>query len=66
MVSRSDFRQFTPRGSISEHAVALRYCTTISVGFTKRYALTPAMEAGISDDVGDLDEIIDLLEPDGV
>ena len=28
--------------------------------------LTPAMEAGISDDVGDLDEIIGLLVPDGI
>jgi hypothetical protein len=28
--------------------------------------VTPAMEAGISDHVWDLDEIIGLLEPDGI
>ncbi len=49
-----------------EHAVALHYMHYNLCRIHQTLRVTPAMEAGISDHVWDLDEIIGLLEPDGV
>ncbi len=49
-----------------EHAVALHYMHYNFCRIHQTLRVTPAMEARISDHVWDLDEIIGLLEPDGI
>jgi len=49
-----------------EHAVGLHYMHYNFCRIHQTLRVTPAMEAGISDHVWDLDEIIGLLEPDGI
>ena len=49
-----------------EHAVALYYRHYNFCRIHQTLRVTPAMEAGISDHVWDLDEIIGLLEPDRI
>jgi len=49
-----------------EHALALYFMYYNFCRIHQTLRVTPAMEAGISDHVWDLDEIIGLLEPDGI
>ena len=48
------------------HALAIHYMHYNFCRIHQTLRVTPAMEAGISDHVWDLDEIIGLLEPDGI
>src|SRR5438874_1636794 len=49
-----------------EHALALYFMYYNFCRIHQTLRVTPAMEAGISDHVWDLDEIIGLLEPEGI